>query len=42
VAKQRLRDRFDIRAFHDRVLENGAVPLPMLRVAIQRWISSVR
>jgi uncharacterized protein (DUF885 family) len=42
VAKQRLRDRFDIRAFHDRILENGAVPLPMLRVAIQRWISSVR
>lgn len=42
LAQQRLRDRFDMRAFHDRVLENGAVPLPMLRVAIQRWVASVR
>ena len=42
LARQRLRDRFDIRAFHDRILENGAVPIPMLRVAIQRWIASVR
>lgn len=42
LAQQRLRDRFDIREFHDRVLENGAVPLPMLRAAIQRWISAKR
>ncbi|HJS42279.1 MAG TPA: DUF885 domain-containing protein [Gemmatimonadales bacterium] len=42
LAQQRLRDRFDIRAFHDRVLEDGAVPLPMLRVAVQRWVAAVR
>lgn len=42
VAQQRLRDRFDIRAFHDRLLENGAVPLPMLRASINRWIDATR
>src|SRR5205823_11954359 len=30
-AAQRLRGKFDMRAFHDHVLENGAVPLPMPR-----------
>jgi uncharacterized protein (DUF885 family) len=29
---------FDIRAFHDRILEDGAVPLVMLRAKIERWI----
>ncbi len=42
LAQQRLRKRFDIRAFHDRVLENGAVPLPMLRASIIRWIDATR
>jgi len=42
VAYQRLGKRFDIRAFHDRVLENGAVPLPMLRAAIEQWIDASR
>jgi len=42
LAFQRLGNRFDIRAFHDRVLENGAVPLPMLRAAIERWIDESR
>ena len=42
MAYQRLGKRFDIRAFHDRVLENGAVPLPMLRAAIERWIDESR
>ena len=42
LAQQRLRDRFDIRAFHDRMLENGAVPLPMLRASIIRWIDATR
>jgi uncharacterized protein (DUF885 family) len=36
MAKQRLGDRFDIRQFHDRVLENGTVTLPMLRANIIR------
>ena len=42
MAYQRLGKRFDIRAFHDRVLENGAVPLPMLRAAIEQWIDASR
>lgn len=30
---------FDIREFHDRVLENGSVTLGMLRQQIERWIA---
>jgi uncharacterized protein (DUF885 family) len=41
-AQDKLRDRFDIRVFHDRVLENGAVPLPVLRAAIERWVDESR
>lgn len=39
-AERRLGSRFDIREFHDRVLENGAVPLPLLRSHIEGWIAS--
>src|SRR6267378_334882 len=42
LAEQTLGAKFDIRAFHDRVLENGAVPLPMLRAAIYRWLDASR
>ncbi len=38
-AERRLGSRFDIRAFHDRVLENGAVTLPMLRQQVERWLA---
>jgi hypothetical protein len=31
--------RFDIREFHERVLEDGPVPLAFLRQKIQRWIA---
>jgi uncharacterized protein (DUF885 family) len=40
MAKDSLGERFDIRQFHDRVLENGTVTLPMLRANIVKWISS--
>ncbi|HLQ58075.1 MAG TPA: DUF885 domain-containing protein, partial [Gemmatimonadales bacterium] len=42
LAERRLRERFDLRTFHDRVLENGAVPLPLLRAAIYRWLDASR
>ena len=37
-AEEALGDDFDIREFHDRVLENGTIPLPALRAHIERWI----
>jgi len=42
LAQQTLKERFDIRVFHDRVLENGAVPLPLLRASIERWLAASR
>jgi uncharacterized protein (DUF885 family) len=39
-ARQALGPRFDIRAFHDRVLEDGAVTLGMLRTKVERWIAA--
>jgi uncharacterized protein (DUF885 family) len=40
LAERKLGDKFDIRVFHDHVLENGAVPLPVLRAAIDRWLDA--
>jgi uncharacterized protein (DUF885 family) len=37
-AEQALGARFDLRAFHDAVLESGAVPLPVLRARIERFV----
>ncbi len=37
-AEQRLGDRFDVKGFHDVVLRDGAVTLPMLREAVARWV----
>jgi len=31
--------RFDVREFHDRILENGSVPLSFLRTHIERWLA---
>ena len=39
-AEEALGDNFDIREFHDRVLENGTIPLTALRTHIESWISS--
>jgi len=39
-AEALLGDRFDLRAFHDAVLENGALPLAMLDAAIERYIDA--
>ncbi len=40
-AEARLGPRFDIRAFHDHVLENGSVPLAMLRSHVEAWVDSL-
>lgn len=39
-AEQALGAQFDLRAFHDRVLEDGSVPLSLLRTKIERWIAA--
>ncbi|MGH8287390.1 MAG: DUF885 domain-containing protein, partial [Steroidobacteraceae bacterium] len=39
-AKSRLGDKFDIRAFHDVVLTNGATPLSVLEAVVDSWVSS--
>ncbi len=36
-AKDRLGDKFDLRAFHDEVLSGGALPLDVLSVRIHEW-----
>jgi uncharacterized protein (DUF885 family) len=41
-ARRRLGDRFDIREFHERVLEDGEITLAMLTGKIERWIERVR
>ena len=37
-AQKALGDRFDLRAFHDQVLDAGALPLDVLSERIDRWI----
>lgn len=39
-AEQKLGARFDPRTFHDRVLENGALPLSVLEDLIDNWIDA--
>ena len=39
-AEQTLGKKFDVRQFHDKVLENGALPLSVLETIIDRWIAS--
>jgi uncharacterized protein (DUF885 family) len=39
-AQQELGSKFDIRAFHDEVLGNGALPLNVLDEQVGAWISS--
>jgi uncharacterized protein (DUF885 family) len=39
-AKKALGDKFDIRGFHDQVLDSGALPLDVLSDRIDAWIAS--
>jgi uncharacterized protein (DUF885 family) len=38
-AKKALGDKFDIRAFHDQVIDSGALPLDVLEHRIDAWIA---
>jgi uncharacterized protein (DUF885 family) len=40
-AEQTLRERFDLRLFHDVVLRDGAVPLDVLEKRIESWIAAL-
>jgi len=40
LAEERLGDAFDIRQFHDHILENGTIPLEMLRSHIENWLNT--
>lgn len=40
-AEQQLGASFDIKGLHDTLLTNGAMPLPMLREAVEAWIDSI-
>ncbi len=37
-AEERLGDKFDVKAFHTQVLQDGAMPLSMLEAKIDRWV----
>jgi uncharacterized protein (DUF885 family) len=39
-AKKALGDKFDLRAFHDQVLDAGALPLDVLSDRIDSWIAA--
>ena len=39
-AKTKLGEKFDIKAFHDEILNGGAMPLDLLQERVQAWINS--
>ena len=39
-AKAQLGPKFDIKAFHDEILNGGAMPLDLLQERVERWIKA--
>jgi uncharacterized protein (DUF885 family) len=39
-AEKALGQKFDVKAFHDEMLKDGAIPLDVLEAKIDRWIAS--
>ncbi len=42
MAEDAMGEDFDVREFHDRVLENGTIPLLQLRAHLESWIEDYR
>jgi uncharacterized protein (DUF885 family) len=38
LTEEKLGAKFEIKEFHSKVLENGAIPLGALRIIIEKWI----
>jgi uncharacterized protein (DUF885 family) len=41
-AKAQLGDRFDLKAFHDTVVDSGALPLDVLEARVNAWVAGVK
>jgi uncharacterized protein (DUF885 family) len=41
-AEKALGKKFDVRAFHDEVLKDGAIPLEVLEAKIDRWVAATK
>jgi uncharacterized protein (DUF885 family) len=41
-AEEELGEKFDIKEFHNKLLESGCVPLQLLENKINRWIEEVK
>ena len=41
-AEQELGDNFDIKSFHNEILESGSLPLALLEEKINAWINSLK
>lgn len=41
-AEKKLGEKFSVRAFHDAILENGALPLDILETRMEHWASTVK
>lgn len=41
-AEDKMKDRFDIKVFHQKVLESGVMPLALLEQKINRWIADAK
>jgi uncharacterized protein (DUF885 family) len=41
-AKTQLGSKFDIKAFHDEILNGGAMPLDLLQERVERWVAHAK